>query len=385
MLGTVGDDHLYAVLDALRANDVQALMVAVDAMEARSLSFDSALQSLSSLIHRIALCQLAPTALSDEFEAARLAPYAEAFDPEFLQLAYQIAIHGRDELPLAPDEVSGFSMTLLRLFAFRPEQPAALGGVLAGGGGQGQARALPAQGLQAAPRPAAPAPPVVRPAPPPPRVEPPPPEPEPVKVVAPTSSGPDYGSSVPPWEDLPPEADEHAPVRQASAPAVQHQAEVQSLPQIPVEPSVSEPEAVAAPVLVPAAEEALPATIDWHALQEQIGLGGFNLQLAQHSELLSVSDNCFSLRLANDQKHLLQINRNGAEKLQEALSAHFSRPVRVSIEVGEISTETPAQRNQADRAERHAVAVSALRQDPFVRELFERFDATLEEASVKPL
>ena len=137
MLGTVGDDHLYAVLDALRAHDVQALMAAVDAMEARSLSFDSALQSLSSLIHRIALCQLAPTALTDEFEAARLAPYAEAFDPEFLQLAYQIAIHGRDELALAPDEVSGFSMTLLRLFAFRPEQPAALGGVLAAGGGQG--------------------------------------------------------------------------------------------------------------------------------------------------------------------------------------------------------------------------------------------------------
>ncbi len=403
MLGTVGDDHLYAVLDALRAHDVQALMAAVDAMEARSLSFDSALQSLSSLIHRIALCQLAPTALSDEFEAARLAPYAEAFDPEFLQLAYQIAIHGRDELALAPDEVSGFSMTLLRLFAFRPEQPAALGGVLAGSGGQGQARALPAQGLQAAPRPAVqivPAPTVVRPtpaavvAPPPrtpdvppaPRVEPPPSAPEPVKAVAPTSSGPDYGSSVPPWEDLPPEADEHAPVRQVSAPAAQHQAEVPPLPQVPVELPVCEPEVVAAPALAPvSAAEALPASIDWHALQDLIGLGGFNLQLAQHSELLGVSDNCFSLRLANDQRHLLQINRSGAEKLQEALSAHFARPIRVSIEVGEITTETPAQRNQADKAERHAVAVSALRQDPFVRELFERFDATLEEASVKPL
>lgn len=401
MLGTVGDDHLYAVLDALRANDVQALMVAVDAMEARSLSFDSALQSLSSLIHRIALCQLAPTALTDEFEAARLAPYAEAFDPEFLQLAYQIAIHGRDELALAPDEVSGFSMTLLRLFAFRPEQPAALGGVLAGGGGQGQARVLPTQVVQATPRPAAqivPAP-VVRPAPaaaalpprtpdapPAPRVEPPPPAPEPVKAVAPTSSGPDYGSSVPPWEDLPPEADEHAPVRQVSAPAVQHQAEVPLSPQVSVELPVRKLEVVAVPALAPvSAAEALPASIDWHALQDQIGLGGFNLQLAQHSELLGVSDNCFSLRLANDQKHLLQINRNGAEKLQEALSVHFARPIRVSIEVGEISTETPAQRNQADRAERHASAVSALRQDPFVRELFERFDATLEEASVKPL
>ncbi|TYC56643.1 DNA polymerase III subunit gamma/tau [Zoogloea oleivorans] len=401
MLGTVGDDHLYAVLDALRAHDVQALMAAVDAMEARSLSFDSALQSLSSLIHRIALCQLAPTALTDEFEAARLAPYAEAFDPEFLQLAYQIAIHGRDELALAPDEVSGFSMTLLRLFAFRPEQPAALGSVLAAGGGQGQARQVPTEAPQATsasapripPAPAAvrsPMPAAVVPPPrapekspaPSPRVETPPPAPAPelVKPVTPASSVPDYGSSVPPWEDLPPEADEHAPLRPVSAPAAKIELAAPALVEppmaAPVSPAVSAPSGAADP---------LPAVIDWHALQDQIGLGGFNLQLAQHSELLGVSDNCFSLRLANDQKHLLQINRNGAEKLQEALSAYFARPIRVSIEVGEISTETPAQRNQADRAERHAAAVSALRQDPFVRELFERFDATLEEASVKPL
>jgi len=37
------------------------------------------------------------------------------------------------------------------------------------------------------------------------------------------------------------------------------------------------------------------------------------------------------------------------------------------------------------RAERHAAAVAALEQDPFVRELIERFDATMEESSVKPL
>ena len=215
-----------------------------------------------------------------------------------------------------------------------------------------------------------------------PRVETPPPAPAPelVKPVAPASSVPDYGSSVPPWEDLPPEADEHAPLRPVSAPAAKIELVAPALVEppmaAPVSPAVSAPSGAADP---------LPAVIDWHALQDQIGLGGFNLQLAQHSELLGVSDNCFSLRLANDQKHLLQINRNGAEKLQEALSAYFARPIRVSIEVGEISTETPAQRNQADRAERHAAAVSALRQDPFVRELFERFDATLEEASVKPL
>ncbi|MDD3329636.1 MAG: DNA polymerase III subunit gamma/tau [Zoogloea sp.] len=429
MLGTVGDDHLYAVLDALRANDVQALMGAVDAMEARSLSFESALQALASLLHRIALAQLAPAAIADEFEAARLAPYVEAFDAEFLQLAYQIAIHGRDELPLAPDEATGFSMTLLRLFAFRPTQPAALGGVLAGGGGEGQARPLPAAAAAAAtPRPVAPAPsaaprpapaagpvnvaPVEKPMPRPEAPRPAPPEtrapepapgaaaaaevPRPAPVVAPPpapakASEPDYGSSVPPWEDLPPEAHESmvapalAPAR-AAAPAAPEPPPPAAPEPVAAAPVLAQPAAEApAPQAVPDSGEPLPADIDWHALQEQIGLGGFNLQLAQHSELVSVEGRLLKLRLANDQRHLLQINRSGPEKLQEALSAHFGFPVRVAIEVGEIATVTPAQRNQAEKTERHAAAVVALEQDPFVRELIARFDATLEVASVKPL
>ncbi len=132
MLGTVGDDYLYGMLDALAAGNVQALMNVAETMEARSLSFDSALQELATLFHRIALAQFAPQALTDDAERQRLAVYAAgpaAFDAEFLQLAYQIAIHGRDDLALAPDERAGFSMTLLRLFAFRPENPVPLGAI----------------------------------------------------------------------------------------------------------------------------------------------------------------------------------------------------------------------------------------------------------------
>ena len=127
MLGTVGEDHLYAVLDGLVAGDVSAMLQVADAMDARSLSFDSALQELATLLHRIALVQFAPDAIADEAERVRLMPYAQAFDAEFLQLAYQIAIQGRADLALAPDEYAGFTMTLLRLAAFRPETPAALG------------------------------------------------------------------------------------------------------------------------------------------------------------------------------------------------------------------------------------------------------------------
>ncbi|HTY99577.1 MAG TPA: DNA polymerase III subunit gamma/tau [Rhodocyclaceae bacterium] len=121
MLGTVGDDYLYGILDGLAAADLPAMLAVAQAMDERSLSFESALQELATLFHRIALVQFSPQAIIDDAERGRLAPYAAAFDPEFLQLCYQIAIHGRDDLPLAPDEYAGFSMTLLRLFAFRPE------------------------------------------------------------------------------------------------------------------------------------------------------------------------------------------------------------------------------------------------------------------------
>ena len=152
MLGTVGDDHLFEILDALDAADAATMLAVADQMEARSLSFDAALQSLASLLQRVAVVQLAPGAVADEYERARLARYAQIFAPEFLQLAYQIAIHGRNELSLAPDEFAGFTMTLLRLVAFRPEQPAPLGddAISLDSGGRGQARAMP--GPKSSPR-----------------------------------------------------------------------------------------------------------------------------------------------------------------------------------------------------------------------------------------
>src|SRR5690606_2692739 len=80
MLGTVGDDHLYAAFDALLAGDADALLGVADTMAMRSLSFDAALQSLAALLHRIAVLQFAPTAIADEVERARLQPYADGFD-----------------------------------------------------------------------------------------------------------------------------------------------------------------------------------------------------------------------------------------------------------------------------------------------------------------
>jgi len=122
MLGTVDTGQLFEVLEAVVARDAVAALKVADAMQGRGLSFDSALAELARLLHQVALAQSAPEAVAgDAPERERLLALAQAIDPEDVQLYYQIVLHGRADLPLAPDEYAGFAMTLLRLVAFAPE------------------------------------------------------------------------------------------------------------------------------------------------------------------------------------------------------------------------------------------------------------------------
>ncbi len=317
MLGTVGEDYLYAILDGLAANDLPAMLKVADAMDGRSVSFESALLELSSLIHRVALLQMAPSAVADEAEKARLAPYAQAFSAEFLQLIYQIMTHGRADLPLAPDHYTGFTMCLLRLSAFRPITPAPLGspesGARGASGAGNSGGAAPTRG-----------------------------------------SGP-------------------LPSQGGAGPSA---AAVGTMAVAP---------ATASPVTAPsAASSDVSEHADWHEILSRLDVGGFARNLGQHCELLSLSHDTVRLRLSVSQRQLL-LTTAPADKLQAALSGLFGRTMRLQIDIGETQSETPAQRQESERQARQALALESLYNDPVVRQIMQTFDATLNEASVKPL
>jgi len=122
MLGTIDQGFLFDLLQALKAGDGAGLLKIADDMALRSMAFDAALQELATLLHRIALAQTVPLAIpDDEPERVRLLELAQQFSPEEIQLNYQIVIHGRNEIDMAPDEYAGFTMTLLRMLAFIPQ------------------------------------------------------------------------------------------------------------------------------------------------------------------------------------------------------------------------------------------------------------------------
>ena len=126
MLGAVDDTYLLRLLGAVAAGDGAQLMAIADEMQARSLSFDSALQDLAGLLLQLAVMHAAADAVDASLPGREaLATLARQMDAEMVQLCYQIALQGRDDLALAPDEHAGFVMTLLRMLAFRPEHAAA--------------------------------------------------------------------------------------------------------------------------------------------------------------------------------------------------------------------------------------------------------------------
>ncbi len=122
MLGVIDHRHLYELLDTLVARDGKRLLAIAADMESQCLSFDTALQDLASIFHRISLAQTVPDAINEDIpEYLSIRSLANAFSPDDTQLLYQIALHGRSDLQLAPDEYTGFTMTLIRMLTFMPD------------------------------------------------------------------------------------------------------------------------------------------------------------------------------------------------------------------------------------------------------------------------
>jgi DNA polymerase-3 subunit gamma/tau len=122
MLGAVDRGHTVRLVEALAAGDGAALIQSVDGLRTLGLSAAGTLEEMAALLQQMAVQQAVPGALDaldpDTPVVERL---AAALPPDETQLLYSIVVHGRGELPLAPDEYSGLVMVLLRLLAFKPE------------------------------------------------------------------------------------------------------------------------------------------------------------------------------------------------------------------------------------------------------------------------
>ncbi len=120
MLGTVAQQPVDDILQALATQDARALLDKIAEVSELTPDFADILQQILRVLHRVALLQQLPGFVDHEFDSALLARLAQALLPEDVQLFYQIGLIGLRDLNLAPDPRSGFEMVMLRMLTFRP-------------------------------------------------------------------------------------------------------------------------------------------------------------------------------------------------------------------------------------------------------------------------
>jgi len=125
MLGTLAGDLLWPLLERVADGDGAGTVREAERIASRSISLDSALEEIAAILHRVALAQAGVDPSADDPDAPRVAALARRLDAGQVQVMYQIAVLGRRDLPLAPDEFAGFSMALLRMLSFAQPSPGA--------------------------------------------------------------------------------------------------------------------------------------------------------------------------------------------------------------------------------------------------------------------
>jgi DNA polymerase-3 subunit gamma/tau len=386
------------MLDALAMRDAKALLDIADEMAARSLSWSSALQDLGTLLNRIAIAQTVPSAVPDDLperdDIVRLAPM---FSPEDVQLYYQIVVHGRHELGLAPDEYSGFTMTLLRMLAFAPidgggiavaaPAPSAARAASAAAASSAGAAATAASSAAAARSASAPA----------------------ITKAPPSTAAASTSAEKPASRAMAALAAARASKILTPAPSVQAANAFQTAEPSSAVPtnSVSTPVPTASAAISPDtnanananpsvpsrssanASSTVTATanasgLDWPVLVKQLSLRGVARQLAMQSELLSHEDNgqAVNIRIRVPLDTLL--SAGSKEKLMTALSEHLGKDVHLDTEIG-ATTITAHAADVAEEAQRQRQAEQTLQEDPFVQTLMREFGATIVPGSVRPL
>ncbi|MDT8309809.1 MAG: DNA polymerase III subunit gamma/tau [Methylophaga sp.] len=327
MLGNVSQHQLLGILQALTAQDGQNLLHQAAELGALGRDVNVVLDALMNALQRIATLQLVPDSENpDSSMDIALQPLVAAFSVETVQLLYQIALHGKRDMPYAADPQSGFEMTLLRMLHFQPH-----------------AHNFSIQDTPPKKSPAA----------------------------------PDELTAEPPKSVLSPPADN---------PPQAPDAQTSSNPKQPLKNTIAEPEPKSMPVTESAGDTDLSLG-NWTQLVAKLKLSAITRQLADHCAFVEASDQHITLLLAKDLAHLA--TENAKAKLQVAVSKTLGYEVKLVFETTDDkqshSEPTLAGERAQQQANHQQQAEAAIHNDPVVEVIKKTFNARIIDSTIKPL
>ena len=356
MLGSIERRYVVNVCEAMASQSGPDLLGAIGEMAEQSPDYDAALGEVLSLWHQVAILQTVPEALDPSISHYKeLAALAETVSREDVQLFYQICLLGRKDLPLAPEQRSGFEMVMLRAMAFRP----------ATNGRPVNSNPLPLE------------------------VEPPVKKSDPA-MYSETELEPvaaDITSLVPlePQSDasdieMDKGVDDMTETDEALSAVLETEEQGENTPEAtPVkrESNLDDLKSIERVNLNDFSPD------NWIEVRSHLNIGASLGEIASHCLYSGRNQDELVFVIDNQENSLYDLSHQ--DTLGQALSEYFNHALSVVINSGVTQQETPRAASVRDTAERHAAAVDRLNTDAAVVRFKALFDGSLDESSVKPI
>ena len=385
MLGTQGVSEIPQLLSDIAAGQATDALSRISDLARETPDWMALISGMQSLLHHVAIAQVTDQGINhlSPGEQKAVRELAAVMSPEFLQLAYQFALTGYRDLPMASDARSAFEMLVLRMIAFRP---ARAGEVISG---------------SSAAQPTPDAEPIIEPEPdqppssttpiesienrlpePEPEPEPEPgPEPRPVRTVEESQMLAESGNSETvdqrtSSETANVQSNESAPSNFAS------QLLSTSLSESPIteehdDESDDDPqvETVSQPTLALSPEA-------WVFECRLLPVTGMTASLLAQTVLVSASPE--TVHLATNAHTDSLLNEMHRRRVSDAFATQLGGSPDLVIEVRDQLGETPEAYRLRMKEERLHLAQSQFQDDPFITALTERFDASVRIDTIQP-
>jgi DNA polymerase-3 subunit gamma/tau len=321
ILGYTQQDFAQHLLQALINMDASQLITISRQIAREGGYYTYVLDEILDYLHQITLCQ----SLKDKNHpllktSDAIYQFAEYISPEDVQLFYQIAMKGREEIHLAPSLLIGFEMTLLRMFTFRPA-PAVSNPTLA-------YEIKPTQAI----------------------------------LVDNLIVQPESPTNISSQENTATSSIDSEPTTEI---------ETLNLTLDIPENSISQVDPI----------ENCDIDEDWGVILKQLKLTGLAQTAVDNAEMISKSGRSIQLRVAKGHQSLF--TPIITERIEQALSTYFQDPIKISINYHESTQASPAQKKQTEIELKQKKAEASLQQDSLFQQLQQEFSAELVKTSVQ--
>ena len=391
MLGTQGVSEIPALLgDIANAQAADALQ-RIEQLSRETPDWMALVSGMQSMLHQVAIAQINDQGIShlSPSEQKAVRELATQMSPEFLQLAYQFALTGYRDLPLASDARSAFEMLVLRMIAFRP---ARAGEVVSA---SGSSKASTESDSQSDPEPAASVFSAT--------------EQNPVESVSsvetqfPVVESKSDSEAIPvPKTEVMQTVVEEPSVGDKSDLGIQDsQADRPTIPTQPQPAPTLVSAEIGSQLLSDANQYSESGDLDdgddgneppplelslspdaWVFESRLLDLHGMTASLIAQTVLVSADRDTVVLATNSHTESLL--NDMHRRRVAEAFALQFGQAPSIVVETRTDLPETPEGYRMRLKEERLALAKSQFAEDPFVSALTERFDATIRTESIEP-